>query len=68
MTTWLAGQKLPPSRTIPFRKTKGEEAKLAEMGSLLSRLLPAYASLYISPTDAQRHFALSAKAFIVVLA
>lgn len=61
MTSWLAGQKLPPSRTIPFRKTKAEEAKLAEMGALLSRLLPAHGSLYISPTDAHKHFALSAK-------
>ena len=62
VTSWLARQKLLPSRRIPFRKTKAEEAKLAEMGLHLSRLLPAYGSLHISPTNAQRHFALSAKA------
>lgn len=61
MTSWLAGEKLPPARTIPFRKTKAEVAKLEDMGAVLSRFLPAHGSLYISPKDAQEHFALSAK-------
>lgn len=61
MTSWLAGQKLPPVRIIPFRKTKSEDARLEKMGALLSRFLPPCGSLCISAKEAQEHFALSAK-------
>lgn len=61
MTSWLAGQKLPPVRTIPFRKTKTEAARLAQMGAVLSGFLPPCDSLCITFKDAQEHFALSAK-------
>ncbi|KAL3155683.1 hypothetical protein ABBQ32_012709 [Trebouxia sp. C0010 RCD-2024] len=61
MTSWLAGQKLPPVRIIPFRKTNLKMQGWKRWAHLLSRFLPPCGSLCISPKDAQEHFALSAK-------
>ena len=61
MASWLVGQKLPAPRQIPFQKTAAEVARLERMGSVLLKLLPASASLCISPKDAQEYFALTAK-------
>lgn len=61
MTSWLVRQKCLVPRTIPFRKSSAEQARLKSMGDLLATALRPWACLCIGLKDAQTHFLLSSK-------